>query len=71
MGVIPLKRGLSQPTIKNQLGKPTDCPKLRWIVQYFPSIHLVIFNQATGVANWTQQRDLGLTITDGIGTISY
>jgi transposase len=47
----------SQSTIKNQLGKPTDRPTLRWIFQCFQSIHLVSFNQETQISNWTQQRD--------------
>lgn len=51
-----------QSTIKNQLGKPSDRPTLRWIFQCFQSIHLVSFNQETQVSNWTQQRDFILTL---------
>nr|WP_228371210.1 hypothetical protein [Trichormus azollae] len=32
-------------TVKNQLGKPTDRPTLRWIFPCFQSIHLVKLNQ--------------------------
>ena len=35
----------SKSTVKNQLGKPTDCPTLRWIFPCFQSIHLVTLNQ--------------------------
>jgi transposase len=52
----------SQSTIKNQLGKPTDHPTLRWIFQCFQSIHLVIFNQETQISNWTQQRNFILNL---------
>ena len=52
----------SQSTIKNQLGKSTDRPTLRWIFQCFQSIHLVLFNQETLVSNWNQQRDFILNL---------
>lgn len=52
----------SQSTIKNQLGKSTDRPTLRWIFQCFQSIHLVLFNQETRVSNWTQQREFILNL---------
>lgn len=52
----------SQSTIKNQLGKSTDRPTLKWIFQCFQSIHLVIFNQETQVSNWTQSRDFILNL---------
>ena len=52
----------SQSTIKNQLGKPTDRPTLRWIFQCFQSIHLVSFHQESQVSNWTQQRDFILNL---------
>jgi transposase len=35
----------SKSTVENQLGKPTDCPTLRWIFPCFQSIHLVTLNQ--------------------------
>lgn len=34
----------SKSTVKNQLGKPTVRPTLRWIFQCFQSIHLVVLN---------------------------
>jgi transposase len=52
----------SQSTIKNQLGKSTDRPTLRWIFQCFQSIHLVSFHQETQVSNWTQSRDFLLNL---------
>jgi transposase len=35
----------SKSTIKNQLGKATDRPTLRWIFQCFQCIHLVTLNR--------------------------
>ena len=35
----------SKSTVKNQLGKPTDRPTLRWIFPCFQSIYLVTLNQ--------------------------
>ncbi len=52
----------SKSTIKNQLGKATDCPTLRWIFQCFQSIHLVGFNNEKHVSNWTQDRDFILNL---------
>ena len=48
----------SKSTVKNQLGKPTDRPTLRWIFQCFQSIHLVTLNQEKHIYYWTQERDL-------------
>lgn len=47
----------SKSTIKNQLGKATDHPTLRWIFQRFQCIHLVKLNNEQHVSNWTQERD--------------
>ncbi|WP_302480980.1 IS1634 family transposase [Nostoc sp. TCL240-02] len=52
----------SKSTIKNQLGKATDRPTLRWIFQCFQSIHLVGFNNEKHVSNWTQDRDFILNL---------
>ncbi len=52
----------SKSTIKNQLGKSTERPTLRWIFQCFQSIHLVTFNQEKQVSNLTQERDFILTL---------
>ena len=47
----------SKSTVKNQLGKPTDRPTLRWIFPYFRSIYLVTLNQEKHICYWTQERD--------------
>jgi transposase len=47
----------SKSTVKNQLGKPTDRPTLRWIFPCFQSIHLVTINQEKHICYWTQDRD--------------
>jgi transposase len=52
----------SKSTIKNQLGKATDHPTLRWIFQRFQCIHLVELNNEKHVSNWTQERDFILRL---------
>jgi transposase len=52
----------SKSTIKNQLGKATDRPTLRWIFQCFQCIHLVEYNNEKHVSNWTQDRDFILNL---------
>jgi transposase len=52
----------SKSTIKNQLGKATNRPTLRWIFQRFQCIHLVEFNNQKHVYNWTQERDFILNL---------
>jgi transposase len=52
----------SKSTIKNQLGKATDRPTLRWIFQCFQCIHLVIFNQEEHISNWNKDRDFILRL---------
>ncbi|MFB2838342.1 IS1634 family transposase [Floridanema evergladense] len=52
----------SKSTIKNQLGKATNRPTLRWIFQCFQSIHLVLLNQELHISNWTQDRDFILDL---------
>jgi len=42
--------------IKNQLGKLTDNPTLRWIFQCFQSVHLLRVNQAMQISNLTDER---------------
>ena len=49
-------------TIKNQLGKSTARPTLRWIFQCFQSIHLVISEQKKQISNWNIDRDFLLTL---------
>lgn len=46
----------SESTIKNQLGKPTERPTLRWIFQCFQSIHLVVLNDEKEISNMTDER---------------
>nr|WP_266889480.1 IS1634 family transposase [Trichormus azollae] len=53
--ITPLRE--SKSTVKNQLGKPTDRPTLRWIFPCFQSIHLVTLNQEKHICYWTQERD--------------
>lgn len=52
----------SKSTIKNQLGKATDRPTLRWIFQCFQCIHLVEFNNEKYVSNWTNDRNFILNL---------
>ena len=51
LGQRQLRQTLSRTksTVKNQLGRPTNRPTLRWIFQCFQSIHLLINFQV----NWT------------------
>ena len=49
-----LKR--TQSTVKNQLGRPTDRPTLRWIFQCFQSIHVFIQIGVVQVSNLTEER---------------
>lgn len=52
----------SKSTIKNQLGKATNRPTLRWIFQCFQCIHLVTLNQEEHISNWNQDRDFILRL---------
>ena len=52
----------SKSTIKNQLGKATDRPTLRWIFQCFQCIHLVEYNNEQHVSNWNKERDFILNL---------
>lgn len=47
----------SKSTIKNQLGKATDRPTLRWIFQRFQCIHLVEIDNEKYISNWNQDRE--------------
>ena len=44
--------------VKNQLGKLTNNPTLRWIFQCFQGIHLLTLNQSPKVVNLTEERSL-------------
>jgi len=53
-----LRQALSQShsAIKNQLGKLTERPTLRWIFQCFQSVHLLIVNGGKQISNLTDER---------------
>lgn len=42
--------------IKNQLGKSTELPTLRWIFQCFQGIHILTLNGANQIVNLTDER---------------
>ena len=42
--------------LKNQLGKLTNTPTLRWIFQCFQGIHLVRMNEVKQIVNLTNER---------------
>ena len=42
--------------VKNQLGKLTDRPTLRWIFQCFQDIHVVVLNGVKQIVNLTDSR---------------
>ena len=46
----------SKSGIKNQLGKMTQRPTLRWVFQCFQSIHLLIINGGKQISNLTNER---------------
>lgn len=46
----------SNSGIKNQLGKWTDRPILRWIFQCFQAIHLLVVNHVKQISNLTDER---------------
>ena len=45
----------TQSGLKNQLGKLTDRPTLRWIFQCFQAVHLLIVNQVEPICNLTSE----------------
>ena len=53
---LRLALALSQNTIPNQLGKPTNSPTLRWVFQCFMAVHLVSFQGVTQVVNLSPPR---------------
>jgi transposase len=42
-------------TVKNQLGKAINNPTMRWIFQFFQSVHLVTFQRKTEFYNLTSE----------------
>jgi transposase len=63
LGQRELRRCLkdSKTALKNQLGKLTQCPTLRWIFQCFQGIHLVVLSGVKQVVNLTVERKLTLS----------
>ena len=53
---LRLALALSEDTIPNQLGKPTNSPTLRWVFQCFMAVHLVSFQGLTHVVNLSPLR---------------
>ena len=51
---------IAKTGIKNQLGKLTERPTLRWIFQCFQGIHLVLHQGIKQVVNLTEERLLTL-----------
>ena len=47
---------LTNKTVKNQLGKGTNRPTLRWIFQSFQSIHTVCIQGIKQISNLTSER---------------
>jgi transposase len=45
-----------QRTVPNQLGRPTNCPTLRWIFQCFQSIHVVNLEASVQISNLHESR---------------
>ena len=46
----------AKSTVKNQLGRPTNRPTLRWIFQCFQSVHLLINSGIKSISNLTYER---------------
>lgn len=46
----------AQSGLKNQLGKLTDSPTLRWVFQCFQSVHLLTVNGVKQISNLTDER---------------
>jgi transposase len=53
---LRLALALSQQTIPNQLGKPTNSPTLRWVFQCFMAVHLVSSHGITQIINLSAAR---------------
>ncbi len=58
LGQRQLRANLKQNNtkVKNNTGKLTDRPTLRWIFQCFQGIHVVIINGVKQIANLTDSR---------------
>jgi transposase len=60
LGQRELRKALkrSNSKVKNQLGKLTNTPTLRWIFQCFQVVHFLRTNQSPKVVNFTEERSL-------------
>ena len=60
IGKIELRKTLKRTNskVKNQLGKLTNTPTLRWIFQCFQVVHFLRINQWPKVVNLTEERSL-------------
>jgi transposase len=58
LGQRELRKSLKRAKtgVKNQVGKLTDSPTLRWIFQCFQGIHLLKMNSSQQVVNLTLER---------------
>ncbi len=63
LGQRELRHGLfeSKAGLKNQLGKLTEKPTLRWIFQCFQGIHLLLLSGVKQIVNLTEERQLILS----------
>jgi transposase len=59
LGQRELRNSLKRANIgvKNQLGKLTKCPTLKWIFQCFQGIHILNLNGVNQIVNLTQERN--------------
>ena len=53
---LPQTLNRTKSTVKNQLGRPTNRPTLRWIFQCFQSIHLLMNSGFKSISNLTPER---------------
>ena len=62
LGQRELRKSLKRAKtgVKNQVGKLTDCPTLRWIFQCFQGIHFVVLHGTKQVVNLTEDRKFTL-----------
>ncbi|MDE5121508.1 MAG: IS1634 family transposase, partial [Trichodesmium sp. St19_bin1] len=60
LGQRELRKTLKEPivSVKNQLGKLTNTPTLRWIFQCFQGVHVLRINQWPKVVDLTEERSL-------------
>ena len=52
---------IAKTGIKNQLGKLTSRPTLRWIFQCFQGVHLLVYQENKQIANLTSERNFTLS----------